>query len=91
MASRVSDRGQITIDRLARKELNVEPGMVAYQRVVGGRLEVVFLPAPHRRSLYGVCHQGSERSSPALTQDQLENAVMEAVAEERKRQSDESG
>lgn len=91
MPSRVSERGQITIDRLARKGLNVQPGMVAYQRVVRGRLEVAFLPAPHRRSLYGVCRHGGKKSGPGLTSEQLESAVMEAVAEERTRVSDESG
>jgi len=80
MASKVSERGQITIDHKARKELKVEPGMIAYQRVVNGRLEIVFLPAPHRRSLFGVFHQEGRPAWP-LTGEELNDAVMEALAE----------
>ena len=84
MVSKVSDRGQITIDRKARKELKVEPGMIAHQRVVGGRLEIVFLPAPHRRSLFGALRgMGAERAP--VTGEELERAVMEAVAEKQLR------
>jgi len=79
MASRVSERGQITIDRLVRKELGVRPGMVVYQRVVNGHLEVVFLPEPHRRSLYGVFHRKGEESRVADS-NELEEAVMESIA-----------
>lgn len=82
MPSRVSERGQITIDQEVRKQLGVQPGMVAYQRVVEGRLEIVFLPAPHRRSLYGVFHQEGE-APKFLTGSDLEEAVMEAVAEKQ--------
>jgi len=90
MASRVSERGQITIDRAVRKQLGVQPGMVAHQRVVDGRLEVVFLPAPHRRSLYGALRQEGE--PPQVTDgDRLEAAVMEAIAEERERPADKHG
>ena len=82
MASRVSTRGQITIDRAARSQLGIRPGMVAYQRVVGSHLEVIFLPEPHRRSLYGVVHQESKQLQ-AITADELEEAVMEAIAAEQ--------
>lgn len=83
MASQVSEWGQITIDRAAREQLGVRPGMVAYQRVVSGRLEVVFLPAPHRRSLYGVLHRDGEQPL-VTTSDDLEEAVMEAVVEDQR-------
>ena len=83
MVSRVSERGQITIDRKARKELKVEPGMVAQQRVVDGRLEIVFLPAPHRRSLFGVL-RGMGAGRAPVTGEELEEAVMEAVAEKHR-------
>lgn len=84
MASQVSERGQITIDRAARQQLGIRPGMVAYQRVVSGRLEVIFLPAPHRRSLSGFLHRDGEEPK-ALTGADLEEAVMEAVADEGER------
>ena len=82
MASRVSERGQITIDRSARKELGIRPGMIAYQRVVSGCLEVFFLPATHRRSLCGVLHREGEPVKVRNAQE-LEEAVMEAIAEEQ--------
>jgi hypothetical protein len=53
MASQVSTRGQITIDRAARRALSVRPGMIAVQVVVDDHLQVYFIPARHRRSLFG--------------------------------------
>lgn len=82
MTGAVSGRGQITIDVKARRELGVEPGMLAYQRVMSGHLEVIFLPAPHRRSLTGALHRSDEKLSP-LTGDEIELAVMEALAQEQ--------
>lgn len=82
MTSRVDRRDRITIDRAAREALGVAPGMLAYQRVVAGRLEVLFLPGPHRRSLYGALHREGEPPR-VLTGDQLEEAVMEAIAAEQ--------
>lgn len=81
MSSKVSERGQITIGRTIRGQLGIRPGMVAYQRVVAGRLEVIFLPEPHSKSLYGAFHRDDEQSI-VVTPDQLEEAVMQAVAEE---------
>ena len=88
MTSRVSERGQFTIDRDVRKKLGVEPGMIAYQRVVNGRLEVIFLPAPHRRSLYGVFHDPDRAPGP-MTGNELEAEVMEAIATEQEQRQDE--
>lgn len=82
MISHVSERGQITIDRAAREQLGIRPGMVAHQRVVSGRLEIVFLPAPHSRSLYGAFRRDDEGAKSSTAED-IENAVMEAVAEEQ--------
>ena len=87
MTSRVSERGQITVDAAVRKRLGIQPGMVAYQRVVGDRLEIIFLPAPHRRSLSGALHREGEEPK-VLTGDGLEEAVMEAIAEEQERARD---
>jgi bifunctional DNA-binding transcriptional regulator/antitoxin component of YhaV-PrlF toxin-antitoxin module len=84
MVSQVSGRGQITIDRAIRRHLGIQPGMIAYQRVVDGRLEVRFLPAPHRRSLFGVLHRPGEPAK-VVTGEHLDQAVMEAVADERQR------
>ena len=53
MASRVGERGQITIERAIREELGVYAGDQAVQRVEDGRVVIEFVPAPHRRSLAG--------------------------------------
>ncbi len=88
MVSQVSQRGQITIDRAVREKLGVQPGMVAYQRVVDGRLEVIFLPAPHRRSQFGAFHREGE-APKVTTSEELEQAVMEAIDEAQ--QNEEGG
>jgi bifunctional DNA-binding transcriptional regulator/antitoxin component of YhaV-PrlF toxin-antitoxin module len=90
MTSRVSERGQITIDQSVRQQLGVEPGMIAYQRVVNGRLEVIFLPAPHRRSLYGALHRPGEEAK-VLTREDIGEAVREAIAEQLERSERENG
>jgi hypothetical protein len=56
--------------------------MVAYQRVVDGHLEVTFLPGPHRQSLFGALHRPGEPPM-VVTGENLEEAVMEAIAAER--------
>lgn len=87
MVSRVSDRGQITVDQAVRRQLGVRPGMGAHQRIVDGRLEVIFLPAPHRRSLSGVLRRAGEQPR-VVDGDQLEAAVMEAIVQEQLDQHD---
>jgi len=78
--SKVTERGQITIDKGIRKQFGVKPGMLAYQRVTDGRLEIIFLPAPHARSQSGVFYRAGAPPGP-MTGAELEQAVMEAVAE----------
>lgn len=53
MASRVGERGQITIERAIREELGIYAGDEAVQRVEDGRLIVEIVPGRHRRSLAG--------------------------------------
>jgi hypothetical protein len=60
--------------------------MIASQRVVEGRLAVVFLPARIRQLLFGV-FRGAARGAAVLTSDEVEEAVMEAIAEEQERVS----
>lgn len=90
VSSPVNEQGQITIDRTARDQLGVRPGMIAYQRVIDGRLEVVFLPAPHQRSLYGALRRRGE-SPQVVTADQLEEAVAEAIDAEHAQDEAERG
>ena len=54
MAPRVNSRGHIALATPARRAMTVQPGMVAVQVVVDDHLEVYFVPASHRRSLFGI-------------------------------------
>jgi bifunctional DNA-binding transcriptional regulator/antitoxin component of YhaV-PrlF toxin-antitoxin module len=87
MASEVSELGQITLDREVQEELGVEPGMIAYQRVVDGHLEVFFLPAPHNESLFDVFHREGQKPI-GVTGEEIEEIVREAVAEKYARLRD---
>jgi AbrB family looped-hinge helix DNA binding protein len=53
VASRVGERGQITIEKAIREELGVYAGDEAVQRVEDGRVLIEFVPGRHRRSLAG--------------------------------------
>jgi AbrB family looped-hinge helix DNA binding protein len=53
LSSRVGERGQVTIEKAIREQLGVYAGDQAVQRVVDGRVVIEFIPAPHRRSLFG--------------------------------------
>lgn len=80
MASRVSARGQITLDRAAREALGVEPGMVAVQIIVEGHLEIYFIPAPHNRSLFGILARPDMGEPPDW--ETLEERAAAAIAAE---------
>jgi bifunctional DNA-binding transcriptional regulator/antitoxin component of YhaV-PrlF toxin-antitoxin module len=54
MPSKVGERGQITVEKAIREELGVYAGDQAVQWVEDGHLVVTFVPASHRRSLFGV-------------------------------------
>lgn len=53
MASRVGERGQITIEKTIREELGIYAGDEAVQRVEDGRIVIEVVPGRHRRSLAG--------------------------------------
>ena len=53
MASRVGERGQITIEKSIREELSIYAGDEAIQRVEDGRIVIDIVPGRHRRSLAG--------------------------------------
>ena len=77
MASRVGERGQITIEKQIREELGVYSGDQAIQRVEDGRVVVEFVPGPHRRSLAGVL-AGKVTKRP---DDESWDALREATAD----------
>jgi AbrB family looped-hinge helix DNA binding protein len=53
MASRVGERGQITIEKAIREELGIYAGDETVQRVEDGRIVIDVVPGRHRRSLAG--------------------------------------
>lgn len=53
MASKVGERGQITIEKTIREELGICAGDETLQRVEDGRIVIEVVPGRHRRSLSG--------------------------------------
>jgi AbrB family looped-hinge helix DNA binding protein len=53
MASRVGERGQITLEKAIREELGIYAGDETVQRVEDGRIVIEVVPGRHRRSLAG--------------------------------------
>lgn len=71
MSSRVGERGQITIEKAIREELEIHAGDEAVQRVENGRIVIEVVPGRHRRSLAGtlkakVLHRPADESWEAL-------------------------
>lgn len=83
MASRVGKKYQIVIERDVRERLGVEPGSVAIETVVDGRLIIEFLPPAHRRSLAGSLSRYAKRPPPDVWAEAEQ--AWEAHAEERSR------
>lgn len=77
MASRVGERGQVTIEKAIREQLGVYAGDQAFQRVENGRVVIDFVPAPHRRSLAGILRDKVTR----WPEDDSWEAIKAAAAE----------
>ena len=77
----VGERGQITIERDIRRELDIQPKDVAVQRIEHGRLIVEFIRpvAPHTRSLAGILGPAPRTPSEPLD---IDTAVGGSIAEE---------
>ncbi len=63
MASRVGERGQITIEKAIREELGIYAGDETVQRVEEGRIVIEVVSGRHRRSLAGSL-RGKVRQRP---------------------------
>lgn len=61
MASRVGERGQITIEKAIREELGIYAGDETVQRVEDGRIVIDVVPGRHRRSLAGSLREKATR------------------------------
>lgn len=82
--SPISPQGKITIDKAILKKLGVKPGMIAYQRIIDGHLEIDFLPDVRPDSLAGIFHQEGSPPWPK-TSEELEVEMQEAMAEKWER------
>lgn len=78
MTTQVTARGQITIDRAAREALSIKPGMIAVQVVAQDHLEVYFIPAKHRRSLFGALPM--RQPGPSEDWETLQERASRAIA-----------
>ena len=80
MANVVGERYQITIDRHLRKQLGIQPGDRAIERIEDGRLVVSFMPAPHNESLLGVLRRPG--SNPVADWQEVKDRAWSARASE---------
>ncbi len=83
MPSVVGERGQITIEKTLREELDVHPHDIALQSIDNGRLVVTFLPAPHRRSLRGALKP--RPANPITDWRAMREGLADIIAEEASR------
>lgn len=83
MASRVGERGQVTIEKAIREELGVYAGDQAVQRVEDGRVIIEFVPAEHRRSLAGSLGEKVRRWPPDERWPTLRDAASDATEPDR--------
>ena len=75
MTSRVGERGQITIEKSIREELEIYAGDEAVQRVEDGRIVIEMIPGRHRRSLAGSLRDKVTRIPPDESWDALREAA----------------
>lgn len=89
MTSKVGERGQITIEKAIRDRLGIKPNDIAVQEVVDGRVVLHFIPAPHRRSLFGVLKPRPKK--PIKDWRKAKERAWEARARERIERMNERG
>ena len=85
MASRVGERGQITIEKGIREELGIYAGDVAVQRVEEGRIVIEIVAGPHRRSLAGTLKERVSRRPDDESWEALRQAACETTDPDRRR------
>ena len=84
MASRVGERGQITIEKSIREELAIYAGDEAVQHVEDGRIVIEVIPGRHRRSLAGTLRDKTKRTPPDEAWEVLRKAAWDAPDPDRR-------
>ena len=85
MASRVGERGQITIEKGIREELGIYAGDEAVQRVEDGRIVIEIVFGRHRRSLAGSLKTKVGRRPEDESWEALRRAAWETADPDRRR------
>jgi bifunctional DNA-binding transcriptional regulator/antitoxin component of YhaV-PrlF toxin-antitoxin module len=67
----VGTKGQVVIDSAIRRQLGIEPGWIATQRVVGDRVELTFSPPRHNKSARGLLQQYAKPISTESDWDEI--------------------
>ena len=75
MASRVGERGQVTIEKRIREELGIYAGDEAIQRIEDGRIVIEVVPGRHSRSLAGAARPHIRRQPPDESWEALRDAA----------------
>jgi len=83
VASRVGERGQITIEKSIREELSIYAGDETVQRVEDGRIVIEVVPGRHRRSLAGSLRGKTRRTPPDESWQALSRAAWETADPDR--------
>jgi AbrB family looped-hinge helix DNA binding protein len=84
MASRVGERGQITIEKSIREELGIYAGDEAVQRIEDGRIVIEVVPGRHRRSLAGSLKDKVRRRPDDESWEGLRRAAWETADPDRR-------
>jgi len=85
MASRVGERGQITIEKAIREELGISAGDETVQRVEDGRIVIEVVPGRHTRSFAGSLKAKVGRRPPDESWQALRRAAWETPDPDRQR------
>lgn len=82
MGHRVGAKGQVVIEKEIRDQLGIGPGWETIQRVVGGRVELSFLPPASTESRRGsLARYSSVKLSDEELREARERAMEEAARE----------
>lgn len=83
MASRVGERGQITLEKAIREELGIYAGDEAVQRIEDGKIVIEVVPGRHGRSLAGSLAEKVRRNPADESWEELRRHAWETPDPDR--------